>query len=145
MAPITFAICDALGLHPVPFLLSEVVAANMGGAATLIGDPPHIMIGSASGLGFMSFVNNMTPVILVILVVYLLTVRFIFKKDLYVFPELKEMILEFDEKKAILDAALLKKSLIVMAMVILGFIARIMKMQQQQFQLTKYTRGVGQD
>lgn len=122
IAPVTLVIVDSLGLHPVPFLISEVVASNMGGVATLIGDPPNIMIGSAAGLGFSSFAANLIPVVILCLMAFVLTVRFLFAKELHVFPELKEMLISMDERKAITDKGLLRKSLFVIGLVMFCFL-----------------------
>ena len=70
--PITFSIAKKLDINPVPFLLTEIVASNIGGTATLIGDPPNIIIGSAGGLSFMDFINELTGVVIVILIVVIL-------------------------------------------------------------------------
>lgn len=67
MVPVTFLIADAVGVSPMPFLLAQVMASNVGGAATLIGDPPNILIGSAAGLSFADFVVNLAPVVLIAL------------------------------------------------------------------------------
>ncbi|MFH1406667.1 MAG: ArsB/NhaD family transporter [Candidatus Omnitrophota bacterium] len=122
IAPITFVIVDALGLHPVPFLLAEGMAANIGGTATLVGDPPNVMIGSAAGLSFMDFVTNVGPVTVIVLLAFAISIRYLFRKELFILSELKEMVLAFDEKKAILDVKLMRKGAIVMGLVIIAFI-----------------------
>jgi Na+/H+ antiporter NhaD/arsenite permease-like protein len=75
IAPVTILIAESLSVSPAPFLISEILASNIGGTATLIGDPPNIMIGSAAGLGFMSFLTNLAPVAILIFLVYLATLR----------------------------------------------------------------------
>src|ERR687891_2256203 len=82
MVPVTFLIADALGLSPLPFLLAQVMASNVGGAATLIGDPPNILIGSAADLSFVDFVYNLTPVVLIALPVVLAYLYFAFRREL---------------------------------------------------------------
>src|SRR5919106_4096222 len=82
MVPMTFLIADALGVSPVPFLLTQVMASNVGGAATLIGDPPNILIGSAADLSFADFVVNLTPVVLLTLPVILGILYLMFRRDL---------------------------------------------------------------
>jgi len=122
IAPVTLLICDALEIEPVPFLITEAIASNIGGTATLIGDPPNIMIASKARLEFMDFIYNLAPVVIVIMVAYIFTVKWIFKKSLTVKPELKARIMEMKESEAITDHALTRKSLIVLALTVLGFI-----------------------
>ncbi|HCC02982.1 MAG TPA: hypothetical protein DHW78_00805 [Ruminococcaceae bacterium] len=121
IVPMTFVITDTLELDPIPFLIPEIFASNLGGTATLIGDPPNIMIGSAAGLGFMDFIKNLTPVIIIIFIVIFLIFKLLYRNKLAVSEEKKQKILGFDEKKAIKDLPLLKKCLVVLALVILGF------------------------
>ena len=122
IAPVTLLICQALELDVVPYLITEALASNIGGTATLIGDPPNIMIASKAQLDFMAFVNNLTPVIIVVLVAYIISIKFIFGKRLSVREELKERVMAMNEKHAIKDPVLLKKSLIVLAITIVGFV-----------------------
>lgn len=120
--PITILIAVELGLSPVPFVITLAIASNVGGTATLIGDPPNIMIGSAANLSFMEFIVNLAPVILVILAVNSLLIVTIFKKKLQVTNERKARVMNFDESKAIEDPKLLIKSMIVLALVIIAFL-----------------------
>ena len=122
IAPVTLLICQALELDVVPYLITEALASNIGGTATLIGDPPNIMIASKVQLDFMAFINNLTPVIIVVLVAYIISIKFIFGKRLSVREELKERVMAMNEKHAIKDPVLLKKSLIVLAITIVGFV-----------------------
>lgn len=121
IAPVTIVLANQLDIDPVPFLISEVLASNIGGTATLIGDPPNIMIASRAHLTFNQFILNLGPVVLIILVVYLFTIRFVWGSRLKVRPEMKERLLAMDESQMITDPVLLKKSLFVMGLVILGF------------------------
>ena len=121
IAPVTMLIAEALSISPVPFLISEVLASNIGGTATLIGDPPNIMIGSAAGLGFMSFIAHLTPVIIIILVAYLATIRLLFRRNLVIGEEARASIYEFDETRAITNRPLLNRCLVVLALTLLGF------------------------
>jgi Na+/H+ antiporter NhaD/arsenite permease-like protein len=121
MVPVTFLIADALGVSPLPFLLAQVMASNVGGAATLIGDPPNILIGSAAGLSFVDFVLNLTPVVVLALPVVLLFFYLVFRKDLKAATSAERVIGKLDAKSAIRDLVLLRKSLIVLGAVILGF------------------------
>ena len=120
--PITLDICKELRLKPVPFIISQVFSSNIGGTATLIGDPPNIMIGSSTSLSFMDFIFNTAPVCLVILVASTLAFAFIYRKNLHTKPEYKKKVLEMNEKDAIKDKRLLIKCLVVLGLTVLGFI-----------------------
>lgn len=120
--PITFDVCKELNLKPIPFVISQIFASNIGGTATLIGDPPNIMIGSKAGLSFMDFIINVAPAIIIILPVTILAFVLIYKKYLRTEPENKQKMMLLNEKEAIKDSVLLKKSLAVLAITILGFI-----------------------
>ncbi|ABB14921.1 SLC13 family permease [Carboxydothermus hydrogenoformans] len=122
IVPVTFTITDRLGINPIPFLISQVLASNIGGTATLIGDPPNIMIGSQTHLDFLDFLKNLTPVIIVIHIVTMFLFYLIYYKEFKVPGELKKKLLELNELDEIKDFALLKKSLFVLGLVILGFI-----------------------
>ncbi len=122
IAPVTLLICQALELDVVPFLITEALASNIGGTATLIGDPPNIMIASKAQLDFMAFVYHLTPVIIVVLIAYVISIKFIFGKKMKVREELRQRVMAMDEKEAIKDPVLLKKSLVVLAITIGGFI-----------------------
>ncbi len=122
IAPVTLLICEALELDVVPYLITEALASNMGGTATLIGDPPNIMIASKAGLDFMAFVYNLAPVVIIILAVYVITLKFIFGKKLTVKENLRQRIMAMDENEAIKDPVLIKKSLFVLAITMTGFV-----------------------
>lgn len=121
MGPMTLVITQILGINPIPFLITEILSSNIGGTATLIGDPPNIMIGSAAGFGFNDFLFNTGPAALVVLIVTLTILYFMYHKQLKVGEAEKNEILSLDEKKAIKDKPLLIKSLIVMAFILIGF------------------------
>jgi Na+/H+ antiporter NhaD/arsenite permease-like protein len=121
MVPVTFLIADALDSSPIPFLLTQVMASNIGGAATLIGDPPNILIGSASGLTFADFVVNLAPVVLLTLPVVLGILYLMFRKDLHFDKNAEEVIANLDPGSSITDPVLLRKSLTVLGVVILAF------------------------
>lgn len=121
IVPITLVITDTLEANPIPFLIPMILVANIGGTATLIGDPPNIMIGSATGLGFMDFIVNMAPVTIVIFIVTMVILKLIYKDTLTATEEQKERIMSLDESLAIKDFVLLRKSLIVLSLTILGF------------------------
>jgi len=122
LVPITLAITKELKVDPIPYLITEALASNIGGTATLIGDPPNIMIASKANLDFMAFIYNLTPVVIIILIAYLITLKFIFGKAFHTNEELRENIMKMQENKAIKDHKLLKKSLIVLSFTILGFV-----------------------
>ena len=121
IVPVTLVIADTLKLNPVPFVIAEIMSANIGGAATLIGDPPNIMIGGATGFGFVDFITNLFPLMAVIFIVTIVILLFIFRKSFVVDEESKKEILSFDENKAITDKKLLIKSLIILFITIIGF------------------------
>lgn len=120
--PITLTVCKELRLKPVPFIISQVFASNIGGTATLIGDPPNIMIGSKAGLGFMDFIFNVSPVIVPILVFSILSFLFIYKKHLHTKQEYKDKVMQLNETEVIKDRKLLIKSLIALGLTIIGFV-----------------------
>ncbi len=122
IVPITFTICDKMGLHPVPFLVSQIMASNIGGTATLIGDPPNIMIGSQTHLGFMDFLIALTPAVVVIFIVTMAVFYFLYRKKMCVSDEIKLEVSNVNPKDEIKDFKLLKRSMCVLALVILGFI-----------------------
>lgn len=121
--PITFAACKMLDLNPVPFLITEVFCSNIGGTATLIGDPPNIIIGSAAGFSFMDFVRELTGIVLVIMVVVIALLGFIFRKDLKSSPEKMELVSKLDNSKSITDKAGAIRAGIVLLLVVLGFVS----------------------
>ncbi len=121
IAPVTLLITDALGVRPYPYLFAQILASNVGGTATLIGDPPNIMIGSAANLSFMDFLVNLAPITPVIFVVMLVAIWFMFGRDLHATDENKALVMRFDENEAIKDVPLLIKSLCVLFLVITGF------------------------
>ncbi len=120
--PITFAIARKLDIDPIPFLLTEIFASNIGGTATLIGDPPNIIIGSAAGFSFMDFLNNLTGVIAVILFTVITFLALMFKSKLHADEEKMKEISELDNSKTITDKNLMIRSMIVLGLVILGFV-----------------------
>ncbi|MEJ2682875.1 MAG: ArsB/NhaD family transporter [Candidatus Sulfobium sp.] len=122
ISPVTLLIADALEVDPIPYLISCALASNIGGTATLIGDPPNIMIASRAHLTFMDFIYNLAPIVVVIMVFYLLVIRLIWGRKLRSRDELKERIMGMDEKEAIKDPVMLWKSLFVLAVVLVGFV-----------------------
>ncbi|MDI3533872.1 MAG: hypothetical protein PWQ82_237 [Thermosediminibacterales bacterium] len=122
IAPVTLVITDVLSLNPISFLIPEIFVSNVGGTATLIGDPPNIMIGSAAALGFVDFLKNLSPAAFIILFVTIFVFKIIYGKQLQVSEKNKIKILDLDERKAIKDKTLLIKSLTVIALTMLGFL-----------------------
>ena len=122
IAPVTLLICQALELEVEPFLITEALASNIGGTATLIGDPPNIMIASKAQLDFMSFVYHLTPVIIVVLIAFIVSIKFIFGRRMTVKEELRLRVMAMDENEAIKDPLLLKKSLVVLTVTMTGFV-----------------------
>lgn len=121
IAPMTLGITAVLELDPIPFLIPQIIASNIGGTATLIGDPPNIMIGSEAGIGFMDFITNLSPIIFVIFTVTMIIFKVLYGEKLKVTEKNKKKVMAFDEKKAIQDLPLLKKSIFVLIIVVLGF------------------------
>ncbi len=121
--PVTFFIAKQLDINPLPFLITEIFASNIGGTATLIGDPPNIIIGSAAGLSFMDFLKELTGVVAVILIVIVLLMMFIFRKSLKAAPDKMEAVANLDNSKTITDYPLMIRSAIVLVLVILGFVS----------------------
>jgi Na+/H+ antiporter NhaD/arsenite permease-like protein len=122
VGPITLFLAARLGMNPFPFLMSEILASNIGGAATLIGDPPNILIGSAAGLDFGAFLVNMAPLSAVLLAIYLVAARWLFRDLLTADPELRDSLLELNEREMITDPPLLRRSLAVLGLTLVGFL-----------------------
>jgi len=122
LVPVTLYIATTLRLSPIPFVLAEVLASNIGGTATLIGDPPNILIGSAAGLTFVDFLLNLAPVAVLIFVVFAAVMATVFRGQMTVAPEVREAVLAIDETEFISDHRLLRLSLVVLAITIAGFL-----------------------
>jgi Na+/H+ antiporter NhaD/arsenite permease-like protein len=122
IAPVTILVCRRLGLPAVPFLIAEVMACNIGGAATLIGDPPNIMIGSRADLSFNDFLVHMTPVVVVLMIIFVLMCRVMFRKAFHYDPERAASLMELDPKAEIKDKRLLLISGVVIAAVMVCFV-----------------------
>ncbi len=122
VSPVTLLLTTQMEIAALPFIITEIIASNVGGTATLIGDPPNIMIGSAAGLSFLDFLVNLAPVILIISLIIIGILLLIFRKDLVVSEMNKKRILSMDERMMITNPVLMKKSLIILGSVILGFL-----------------------
>lgn len=122
VVPVTISITTQLKVNPIPILISEIFASNIGGTATMIGDPPNIMIGSAvKELSFLSFINNLSFIIAIILLVTVFIFSWIYRKSLTTTTELKKQLLEKNEKAELKDIPLLKKCLFIITLTIGGF------------------------
>lgn len=122
IVPVTFVIADNLRLNPVPFLIAEILMANIGGTATLIGDPPNILIGSAAGLSFMQFLTNLGPAVAIMIPLVFLVYRFFWRKHLHADPALQQSIMQLQERDALTNKPLLVKTIIVLGLVLVGFV-----------------------
>ena len=120
--PITFSITKQLNVDVKPFLIAQILASNIGGTATLIGDPPNIMIGSAVGLQFMDFITNLTAICILIFIVTIALLIVIYGKKLHTTDELREKVMQLDEKSQIVEPRLLKKCLFALAITISLFV-----------------------
>ncbi|MGI6721886.1 MAG: ArsB/NhaD family transporter [Anaerovoracaceae bacterium] len=122
IAPMTLTITRILQVNPIPFLFTQILASNIGGTSTLIGDPPNIMIGSAAGLDFMDFILNEGPVVVVILIVVIFIMKLVYGKGLMVDEESMRQVMMLDEQKAIKSKPLMKKSIVMIIVVAAGFV-----------------------
>lgn len=122
VGPMTIAIAKMLEINPVPFLMTQILASNVGGTATLIGDPPNIMIGSAANLSFMDFLKNTGVAVVLVIVFMIVMMRFVYKNEIEVEGLDTSKIMNLDPDKSITDKPLLIKGVVVIVLVILGFI-----------------------
>src|SRR5260221_5835131 len=122
VAPVTLAVTRELAVPPYPFLFAEVFASNIGGTATLIGDPPNIIIGSAAGLSFDDFVIHLTPVIIIVMAIQLLATHLIWGRVMHATDAARARVMALDERTTILDWPLLRSSLAVIGAVMLCFV-----------------------
>ncbi|WP_277293674.1 ArsB/NhaD family transporter [Veillonella montpellierensis] len=122
IAPVTLTLADRLKVNAFPFLMTEILVSNIGGTALLVGNPPNVMIGSATGLTFNDFFFALAPICTVIVLVVIPILIFLYRKDLQPHPETKAAIMKISYKDAIEDGTLLKKSLFVLALTIGGFV-----------------------
>jgi Na+/H+ antiporter NhaD/arsenite permease-like protein len=122
IVPVTLAICKTLKVPAYPYLFAEIFASNIGGTATLIGDPPNILIGSQAGLSFNDFVWHLTPVIVVVMVVQAVIIHFLWGKDLRASHDAEERVMAMKAADTIMDWRLLKQSLVVLAVVMVAFV-----------------------
>jgi len=122
VAPVTFLVCERLGLDPVPYLIAEVMASNIGGTATLVGDPPNIIIAARADLSFNDFLVNLAPWVVVLMVVFCLMCRRLFRSAFTRDPDRISSVMTLQEREAITDTRLLAVSLSVLALVVAAFV-----------------------
>jgi Na+/H+ antiporter NhaD/arsenite permease-like protein len=122
IAPVTFLVCDRLGLRPAPFLIAEVLASNIGGTATLVGDPPNIIIASRAGLSFNDFLVHLAPLAVLLVIVFIGLCRVLFRSAFVYDPERAEAVMALRERDAIKDRRLLIVSLAVLGVVLAAFV-----------------------
>lgn len=122
MAPVSILIAEILGISPIPFLMSGALLSNTGGVATLVGDPPNILIGSAAGLGFTDFLVHLTPIVAVVWVSTVISVRLLFRKELSKRPKNIEALAHLDERQALHDPKAATRILIILALIVLLFL-----------------------
>jgi Na+/H+ antiporter NhaD/arsenite permease-like protein len=122
IGPMTFSICQKLDLNPIPFLMTQIISSNVGGTATLIGDPPNIMLGSAANISFLQFVIYDGPIVIITMIVTILGFKLLYKKGLTVTPEKMDLIMQMDEGEMIKDRILFIKSVIMIFLVAAAFL-----------------------
>jgi Na+/H+ antiporter NhaD/arsenite permease-like protein len=122
LVPVTILVCERLGIPPVPFLIAEVLAANIGGTATLVGDPPNIIIAAQAGLSYTDFLLHLAPWVLLLMLVFVGMARWLFRKALVADPRRVRELLELDEREAITDPGLLVRALLVLGLVTAAFV-----------------------
>ncbi|MCI7477852.1 MAG: ArsB/NhaD family transporter [Selenomonadales bacterium] len=120
--PVTFSITSQLKVDVKPFLMAQILSSNIGGTATLVGDPPNIMIGSAVGLSFMDFIMNLTLPAIIIFIITVFILEWLYGKSLHTTPELQAQVMKLDPYKQIRDKVLVKKCLIVLSLTMLLFV-----------------------
>lgn len=123
IGPMTLTVCKLLDVNPIPFFMTEILASNIGGTATLIGDPPNIMIGSAAGFTFFGFILYDAPAVVVILAAVLVVFYFLYGRKMQVNEEHRARIMELDEHAMIKNKRLLKQSYVMIGLVVVGFMA----------------------
>ena len=137
IVPVTFAICNTLKVPAYPYLFAEIFASNIGGTATLIGDPPNILIGSQIGLTFNDFVVELTPVIVIVMVVQAIIIHLLWGKDLMASTEAEQRVMQMKPAESIEDWRLLKQALAVLTLVMVTFVlARPLHLEPATIALT---------
>ena len=137
VAPVTIVVCARLGIAPQPYLIAEILASNIGGAATLIGDPPNIIIGSRAGLTFNDFIIHMTPIVAIVFVTFVLFTRVLFRRSFEYHPERVASVMALKERKAITDPKLLIRCMVVFAGIIVIVAFALLSYQLMRYIKTK--------
>ncbi|WUI02011.1 ArsB/NhaD family transporter [Spirillospora sp. NBC_00431] len=122
IAPVTFLVCERLALKAEAYLIAEVLASNIGGTATLVGDPPNIIIASRGDLSFNDFLVHLAPLVVVLVVVFCVLCRWLFRSAFHYDPDLAAEVMELEEREAITDRRLLAQGLTVLAIVVAAFV-----------------------
>ena len=123
VAPVTLLVCDRLSINAAPFLIAEVFASNIGGASTLVGDPPNIIIASRAGLSFNDFLVHMAPIVVIVMVVFVVMLPRLFRGSFSVDPERVADVMSLEEREAIRDPRLLIKCAVVLVAVFVAFVS----------------------
>ncbi|CAA9334638.1 MAG: Na+/H+ antiporter NhaD and related arsenite permeases [uncultured Nocardioidaceae bacterium] len=121
VAPVTLLVCDRIGVRPEGFLIAEAMASNIGGTATLIGDPPNIIIASRADLSFNDFLVNLAPLVVFLMAVFLILIRWLFRSSFTYDAERAAAVMDLEERRAIRDPRLLRNSLVVLALILVFF------------------------
>lgn len=122
IAPVTIVVARRLGISPIPYLIAEILASNIGGASTLIGDPPNIIIGTRAGLSFVDFLVHMAPIVIIVFIGFVFLTRLMFRKSFEYHPERVAEVMALNERAAIVDPKLLVRSLVVLGLMVVGFV-----------------------
>ena len=123
IAPVTLLVCDRLAIRAAPFLMAEVFASNIGGAATLVGDPPNIIIASRAGLTFNDFLIHLAPIVVIVMVVFVALLPRLFQGSFGVDPQRVADVMSLEEREAIQDTRLLIKCGVVLVLMFAAFVA----------------------
>jgi len=122
LTPITILIASQLGLSPIPFVITLAMSSNIGGTATLVGDPPNVMIGSAVNLTFMDFLVNLGPIVVICMGISLFAYKLLFSKQLHVAEDRKQFVMQLDETHSIIDKKLMYRTLFILLMIVVAFL-----------------------
>jgi len=122
VAPVTVSIAEVVGINAIPFLIAEAVCSNVAGVATLVGDPPNILIGSAAGLSFNDFLSHLGPIVLVVVVLSFLLLKWLFRRELAVPPEHVRTLLSMDARRALVDPGTMRKMLTMIGLTVVLYL-----------------------
>jgi len=126
VAPVTMSIAEVVGVSAVPFLIAEAVCSNVGGVATLVGDPPNILIGSAANLSFNDFLSHLGPVVLVVLFLTFLLLKFLFRRELAIPPKHVDSLMAMEARRALLDSGTMRRMLGVIGLTVVLYLVHDM-------------------